>query len=289
MSAPPRPRLADLGPGITAGVSFGFSDVLGKIVFADGAAPLTVSGVRGVIGVAMLLVWLRVGRPPRPHDRAQRLVSIGLGVLYAANIYGVLKAIQLVPVPIAILSYFVYPLLTGIAGAALGIERLRPRDVAVAVVAFAGLALMIGAAPGGIAPLGVLVAIGAALCRVVMLLVTRTRLAGADPRVTSWYSLIASTIVLLALATVSDTWGFPRHALAWWAFLGVAVASTISTIGLFASTARIGAFRTALVMNLEPVVSTLLSIAVLGELLTPVQVGGAATMIAALVAFQLWR
>ena len=282
-------RLADLAPGVTAAVSFGFSDVLGKIVFGDGAAPLTVSGVRGLLGVAMLAGWLRVGTRARPHDRGQRMVSIGLGVLYAANIYGVLKAIQLVPVPIAILTYFVYPLLTGLAGAALGIEPLGAAGALAALGAFAGLALMIGAAPAGLAPLGIAVAFAAALCRVAMLLITRTRLIGADPRLTSWYSLIASTVVLLALACVSGTWDFPRHALGWGAFLGVAVASTVSTLGLFASTARIGAFRTALVMNLEPVVSTALSILVLRETITGLQSLGAAIMVAALVAFQLVR
>lgn len=284
-----RPGIADLGPGVTAAVSFGFSDVLGKIVFGDGAAPLTVSAVRGLLGVAMLAGWLRVGLPPRAHDRRQLMVSVGLGVLYAANIYGVLKAIQLVPVPIAILSYFVYPLLTGIVGAALGIERLGAAGAAAALVAFAGLALMIGAAPAGLAPLGIAVAFSAALCRVVMLLVTRARLMGADPRLTSWYSLIASTLVLLAVAAATDTWQLPRHPIGWAAFLGVAVASTVSTLGLFASTARIGAFRTALVMNLEPVVSTILSIAVLGETISGLQALGAAIMVAALVAFQLVR
>jgi drug/metabolite transporter (DMT)-like permease len=60
-------------------------------------------------------------------------------------------------------------------------------------------------------------------------------------------------------------------------------------LALFASTVRIGAFRTALVMNLEPVVSTLLSIVVLGEVLTPVQFAGGAIMLLALCAFQLRR
>ena len=45
----------------------------------------------------------------------------------------------------------------------------------------------------------------------------------------------------------------------------------------------------ALTMNLEPVVSTLLSMALLGESLGPVQWLGAAIMIAALSAFQLRR
>src|SRR5487761_2502248 len=115
-----------LVPGVVAAVSFGF---------ADGAAPLTVSAVRGAIGVGLLAGWLRLRPPARPHDRAQRWMSILLGVIYAANIYGVLKAIQLVPVPIAILSYFVYPLLTGIAGAALGIEPLGAAGLAAALVA----------------------------------------------------------------------------------------------------------------------------------------------------------
>ena len=284
-----RARLAALGPGVLAGVSFGFSDVLGKIVFGDGAAPLTVSAVRGIIGIAMVLGWLRLRPPPRPHGTAQRWVSLGLGVLFAANIWAVLKAIQLVPVPIAILSYFVYPLLTGIVGAALGIEKLGWAGTAAALAAFAGLALMIGAAPGVLAPFGIVVAIGGALCRVATLLITRTQLNGADSGLTSWYSLVASTVLLFAAAGVTGTWDLPHSPLGWWAFLGVAVASTISTLGLFASAARIGAFRTALVMNLEPVVSTLLSIVVLGEVVTPLQAVGGATMIGALVAFQLWR
>ena len=281
--------LRALGPGVLAGVSFGFSDVLSKIVFADGAAPLTVSAVRGAIGVGIVLVWLRLAPAPVAHTPRQRWVACGLGLLLAANIWGVLKAIQLVPVPIAILTYFIYPLLTGLAGAALGIEPLGLAGLAAAAVAFGGLALMIGAAPEGLAPLGLACAVGAALCRVVTLLVTRVRLVGADSRLTGWYSLVSSSIALLVIAALTGTWDMPHSALGWGAFAGVSVFSTVSILALFASAARIGAFRTALVMNLEPVVSTLLSIVVLGELVSPLQLAGAATMIAALVAFQLWR
>ena len=58
---------------------------------------------------------------------------------------------------------------------------------------------------------------------------------------------------------------------------------------IFISIARIGPFRTALIMNLEPLVSTLGSIALLGEVLTPVQAAGGALMIVALCAFQMRR
>ena len=278
-----------IAPGLLAGVSFGFSDVLGKVVFADGAAPLTISAVRGAIGVVFVLGWLRVAPPPAAHTPRQRAIACGLGLLLAANVWGVLKAIQLVPVPIAILTYFIYPLFTGLVGAALGIEPLGLPGLAAAVVAFGGLALMIGAAPEGLAPLGLACAAGAALCRVVTLLVTRVHLTGAGARLTGWYSLVTSSAALLAIAAATGTWDMPHSAPGWGAFAGITVFSTTSILALFASAARIGAFRTALVMNLEPVVSTLLSIVVLRELVTPLQLAGAATMIGALVAFQLWR
>ena len=45
-------------------------------------------------------------------------------MLFAGIVFGLFKAIELMPVPIAILTYFVYPLLTGIIGALLGIDKL---------------------------------------------------------------------------------------------------------------------------------------------------------------------
>ena len=63
----------------------------------------------------------------------------------------------------------------------------------------------------------------------------------------------------------------------------------IAVLMIFISTARIGPFRTALFMNLEPLLATIGSAIVLNEVITPVQAIGGAVMIAALVAFQLRR
>jgi drug/metabolite transporter (DMT)-like permease len=58
---------------------------------------------------------------------------------------------------------------------------------------------------------------------------------------------------------------------------------------LFMSINRIGPFRSALIMNLEPLLATVLSAPLLGEVITPLQGLGGAIMLAALVAFQLRR
>ena len=67
------------------------------------------------------------------------------------------------------------------------------------------------------------------------------------------------------------------------------VAMSIAVLTVFISTARVGPFRTALFMNLEPLLATIGSAIFLGEVITPLQALGGAVMIAALVAFQIRR
>ncbi|MGC2080502.1 MAG: EamA family transporter [Xanthobacteraceae bacterium] len=71
--------------------------------------------------------------------------------------------------------------------------------------------------------------------------------------------------------------------------MALSFATTAAILFVFLSTVRIGPFRTAVIMHLEPLAATILSAAVLGEVITPVQGLGTAIMLAALVAFQLWR
>ncbi len=284
-----RTRLHDLGPGIIAATSFGFTDAITKFVFASGVDVLTLALFRGIVGLALMFFYLRVGAPLAAQSARTRWIQLGLGVLFAGIIYGIFKAIELVPVSIAILTYFVYPLITGIAGAILGIDRLSWRGVVAALAAFFGLVLMIKAQPQDLALAGVAFGLFAALCRVTVLLVVRAKLNDADARLTTWYSLLSSTLVFAAAALAMSNWHNPQTALGWGATIAVSIFTAIATLTIFISTARIGPFRTALVMNLEPLLATIVSVPLLGEGITPLQALGGAIMLAALVAFQLRR
>lgn len=281
--------LADLVPGLVAALGFGASNVFGKISFAAGADVLTLLTFRGFVGIAFVWAWLHFSASAVRHAPRQRSVALGLGLIFAGNVYCVFKAIEAIPVPIAVLAYFIYPFLTGIGGAITGLDRLTWRGALAAFVAFCGLALMISAQPGELGFAGLAYAFCGALCRAALLLITRAELSGADSRLTTGYSLLSSTLLFVLVCLATQTWNLPQTAQGWSAFLATSVATTVAIVALFASTARIGPFRTALTMNLEPVVSTALSMLLLGETMQPIQVLGAVVMIAALCAFQLRR
>ena len=275
-------------PGVAAAIVLGVSDVLVKIIAAAHCDVLTMLSFRSVIGVAFMTVWLRFG--PKPSiDPCARRISLGIGVLFTVLIYCLFKAIELNDVPTAVLTYFAYPLLTGLAAAATGLERLRWQGMACALAAFGGLAIMIGAHPAGLVLTGIAYALAAAACRTGVLIVTRAFLVGADARLTTWYSVIAQTVIFVALSAATQTWHPPQTDIGWAALIGMSLATTAGIVFIFVSTMRVGPFRTALIMNLEPLIAMVGSALVLGDVITPLQALGSGIMLAALVAFQLWK
>jgi drug/metabolite transporter (DMT)-like permease len=278
-----------LAPAIMGGSTFAIVDILLRWGFMAGADSLTMVTFRGFIGVPLLYAWMRFAGPLPSIPPRARLVALAFGVLFAGNVFLLFKAVEATTVPIAILTYFVYPLLTGLIGAATGLDKLSWRGVCAAVAAFLGLALMLGANPGGIALAGIVAALGAAAFRTVTLLLTRALLGGVDARMITWYSLISSTVLFALVALVTQNWHAPHEAFGWAVLVGIGVFTTTGLLGVFMSTVTIGPFRTALLMNLEPLLATIGSAIFLGEVITPLQALGGAVMIAALVAFQLRR
>ncbi len=277
-----------LVPGIAAGTALGFADVLAKFVLAAGCDVLTMLSLRSLVGLAFMAAWLRLGTKAKADARV-RSISLLIGVIFAGLIFCLFKAIAIIDVPTAVLTYFTYPLLTAITASLAGLDRLRWQGVLCAVVAFFGLAVMIGAHPAGLALISIVYALGAAFCRTAMLLVTRAYLVGADARIVTWYSLISSMALFIAASTVMQAWNAPQTSLGWWALVGMSVTSTAAILFVVVSTMRIGPFRTALIMNLEPLTAMVLSALLLGQVITAVQGLGTAVMLAALVAFQLTR
>ncbi len=131
VTAPPQAagRLALFAPVLLAAGAFAFADVFVKVALNDGADALTIVTARGVLALPLIYVWLKLSGPITPLTPRERWISYGLGMLFAGNVYFLIEAIRIITVPVAILTYFIYPLLTGLGAAATGIEKLTWRGV----------------------------------------------------------------------------------------------------------------------------------------------------------------
>jgi drug/metabolite transporter (DMT)-like permease len=287
--SPSRASIRQIGPALLGAFSFACADVLIKVTFRAGADALTASTLRGIVGLVFLMLWLRFAQKSASVPPRARRIALALGVLFAANVFLVFKAVEAIDVPIAILTYFVYPLLTGISAAAVGLEPLSWKGAVAALIAFVGLGVMLGAHPAGLALAGVVAALAAAVCRVLLLLLTRALLQGVNPLAITLYSMVSSTVLFVLASLVLLDWQPPATALGWVAVIALGISVMGGILGVFASTGRIGPFRTALFMNLEPLLTTIGSAVVLDEVITPVQALGGAVMLGALMAFQLRR
>jgi len=276
-------------PGVIGAAAFACADMLGKVIFLAGGDVVTLLSFRGVVGLVFLAAWVRLGPKPAPFSPRERWIALGLGLLFAITIYCLFKAIDLMNVSTAILAYFIYPLITGLIAALTGLERLGWRGAAAAIVVFFGLALIVGARPGDLAFAGVIFSFVAAVSRAAMLLITRALLSHTDPRLITWYSMLSSTAVFVAISLVTWSWNPPLTGGGWAAMAAISVVTVVAILAVFTSANRVGPFRTALVMNLEPLLAAVGSAIALGDVITPVQALGGAIMLAALVAFQLRR
>lgn len=120
---------------------FGVAGLFGKL--------LTLSPVTIVLGrvffaslaLALVLRWRKV--PLWPARAADGLRVVGLGVLLAVHWITFFHAIQLSSVAVGLLTFATFPVFTAFLEPLMAGERVRGGDVALALVTFAGVALVI--------------------------------------------------------------------------------------------------------------------------------------------------
>ena len=143
-----------------------------------------------------------------------------------------------------------------------------------------GLALDIG---GNFNSLGISMAAGAAIMFTILLLITNHLVAEQDSRPISLHMMSSATFLYLVIDLNIGNFPLPTSFEGIAAYIGSGLFFAFSIIGMFIGMARIGAVRTALFMNCEPVSSIVLGALLLNQFLAPLQLVGAGVVIAAIV------
>ena len=259
---------------ILVAVSFATNSTLAKISFDHGATPLSVITWRTALAAFSVLLILKFWGVPIALPWRARWIAISMGGLLAIYSYLFVSAMEHIPVALAVLTFYLYPILTGLGSGIIGQERLTFKNIACLITAFIGLgfALNLG---GEFNSLGISLATGAAIIFTILLLVNQTFVGGQESRTVSLHMLSSATFLFVVVVLIFEGLPLPHSSEGIIAYIGSGVFFSFAIIGMFIGLAKIGAIRTSLLMNFEPVSSIALGVILLDQILSPLQLAGA--------------
>ena len=194
----------------------------------------------------------------------------------------ILSSFQYIPVALAILIFYLFPLLTAVGAWILGDEPLSPIFVGLLILALIGLAFALNIGGGNLDPKGVALALGSAFLVTLLLLFNGKLVKGRDSRPFTLVILSACAVIFIISDLIFYQFLLPNSAVGIAAYLGVAVSYSFAIILMFTALSMIGPVRISLFLNFEPVATIILRFFILGQTLTSWQLFGAAIVIAAI-------
>jgi len=284
---PARHRLLGVLLVLLSGVAIAVVPTSAKLAFDAGANTLTVVTLRGVVGLALMALFMAAfGQSFRLPARTL-IPSAAAGLAHALVAYGFIGSVAHIPVGLAVLIYATHPILLALVFHLQGRERLSPRKLALAFMVLIGLALVLGG--GGAEPnvTGIALAGLASLvvCRVILLGANAQR-GGATSTQVNLIMIAVATIVCGIVTTVDGAWSLPAGAVGWLGLAGAGGGVTVGLVAFFAACRFVGPVRATMLSNVEPLFGVLFAVAVLGERLSSLQWTGVAVAVVALVLFE---
>jgi drug/metabolite transporter, DME family len=305
-----RPLLVGSGLIVGAASLFGTLGFLSRSAAALGMGPLPFVFWRAGLGVLVLVV-LGValgfrhagGGGRRDLGRFGRLTANRWLALVVAAFVGALlnvaifAAFQRMAIAVALICFYTFPALVTLAAIPLYGDRLDGRRLLALVLSSAGLLLVLLApafgSSGGLVidPLGVGLALFAALCQAAFVLIAGR---GFDPlssldvsAIVISAALVVSGVLLAAIGDFASVVLPASEPRLWpWILLAGVTGAAIPTTAFLAGIGRIGPSRAAILMTFEPLVGVALAALLLGERPVPLQLAGGAAVLAAAVLLQ---
>ena len=274
---------------VAAAATYGVGTTLSRLVYDGGGNPLTVVLLRSaafalIVGIVLLLLRRRFRLP-----RAAILSTLWMACTLSMVSFGYQGSVAFIPVSLAALIFYTYPLLVGIVATLTGRDRMTLGKGAALIVAFAGLALTLGPSFEALDWRGVASALMASLGMTLTITFSRGAISGHDTLVMNFYTNLWMALGFAVFAVAAQGLALPYTGLGRAALGAVAVTYIIAFTTWFVATRMVPPVRLAALFNVEPLVSIFMAWLVLGERLGPIQLVGVMLVLGSIVAMTLSR
>ena len=272
---------------VTSALAFALSSIFARIAYDSGSNAVTVGASRMLLSAGAIAVALVATRQRFALPGGRAGAPLGLGLLLAGYSWALLAAIERMPVALAVLAFYTFPLLIVLAALVEGRERIGPARAAAIGAAFLGLAIALGGGGGALDGFGLILALAAAAGNAAMIVATRGTPQAERQRLTM-FILCTAGLILLVAGALAGAIRPPLTAGGWLALAGASACYAVAMTSMFAAIGLIGPVQVGAVFNVEPVASLVFSLILLGHRPSTLQVIGMAVVVCALVAVQLW-
>jgi drug/metabolite transporter (DMT)-like permease len=279
-----RPRAwVGIAIALAAAAGFALANTSATLAYQDGSNPLTVAATRFLAPTAALVVWLQASGVSLVLPRRDAIAAALLGVVTALYSWALLRSFSSLPFALAVLIFYLFPLIAAIVVAGLGWERFAWKTGAAIVLALAGLALALNVRGGSLDVAGMALAFFAAVGLAIVVVVSSRVFGKGDARPVTLYMAAAASVVLLVVAAASADLALPRTSSGWIGFAAAAAFYGFAMIAFFIAVSIIGPVRTSLLSYADAVISAALGVVLLGQGLALSQIAGIAIVILALI------
>ncbi|HEX7951204.1 MAG TPA: DMT family transporter [Candidatus Limnocylindrales bacterium] len=289
---------------LAAASLFGTLGTLSRTAYDVGLTPFSWVAWRAAVGAVALWAVIASRRGPTSILDGIRAAPpracafLGLAALAGAFLnLAIFVAFERTSIALALLAFYTYPAMVAAASAVLGHERLDRKRVLALTLAIGGMVAVVAGGLGdgsgtGVDALGIGLALVAAGCQTTFVVASRGY-ASIRTEEAMGSILVGSAVIALLVAVLADGPAALARPLGDWGLLALLVgvgvfAAALPSFLFLTGIRRLGPVRAGILMLFEPVVGVALAAVVLHQGVTPLQLAGGATILAAAFLVQ-WR
>ena len=268
--------------------AFGSAPTFAKLAFDNSITPSSLQSYRFFITFIVIffvtIIAKQISKPTHAHFPRLFILAISTG--FSSLCY--MTSVKYVPVAVASLTFFTFPLVVALISHLMKIDKLTQIKVLAMIIAFCGLCLLLGTTYD-LQWVGISMAFAAGLFVASSFIVSKPLTEDLSPLT---MAVFATGLPCFTYAISSILSGDLTHPQNFPGGIGLVANSICHAIGLtccYAAIARLGPTRTAVMMNVEPLISVLAAYLILGQAITFVQSLGIIGVVSGIVLMSYTR
>ncbi|NQT68295.1 MAG: DMT family transporter [Desulfobacteraceae bacterium] len=261
--------------------SFGTMAIFARLAYEAGSNPVTVLFLRFTIAAIFMVAIMTAKGMAFPRGRTLITLLCMGGLGYVGLSLAFFTALTMAPAGLVAILLYLYPAFVTLLATIFFKKPVTILKMVALSMTLGGTIFIVGLDGGRGEILGIVLATTAAVLYSIYIIVGSKAISNVDAFAASTTVIIAAGVVFSAIVAVKGV-KFPTTSTGWVAVFAIALVSTaLAIVTFFAGLKRIDPANASMISTLEPVVTVVLAIIVLGEAITMPKILGGVMILAA--------